>query len=90
MREPGLPPYIPELALPPEMILNYNQTVSSPRGVVTAATGLESTTVAFVYGLDMYCTSMTPSKGCYRCDTAFDCNFSVILFPISCLAQLPQ
>jgi hypothetical protein len=25
MREPGLPPYIPELALPPEMILNYNQ-----------------------------------------------------------------
>ena len=67
MREPGLPPYIPELALPPEMILNYNQTVASPRGVVTAATGLESTTVAFVYGLDMYCTRMTPSKGLIRC-----------------------
>jgi len=63
MREPGLPPYIPELALPPEMILNYNQTVSAPRGVATAATGLESTTVAFVYGLDLYCTRMTPSKG---------------------------
>ena len=72
MREPGLPPYIPELALPPEMILNYNQTVASPRGLVTAATGLESTTVAFVYGLDMYCTRMTPSKGGTPCCRAFD------------------
>jgi len=62
-REPGLPPYIPELVLAPEAILNYNQTVLSVRGIATAATGLESTSVVFVHGLDLYCTSVAPSKG---------------------------
>jgi len=62
-REPGLPPYVPELQLPPETVLNYNQTVSSPRGIATAPTGLESTAVVFVYGLDLYCTRIAPSKG---------------------------
>ncbi len=30
---------------------------------MTAPTGLESTTLAFVHGLDHYCTRVTPSKG---------------------------
>ncbi len=38
------------------MILNYNQSIANPRGVSAAATGLESTSVVFVYGLDIYCT----------------------------------
>ncbi|TRY61683.1 hypothetical protein TCAL_11239 [Tigriopus californicus] len=63
MREPGIPPYIPELQLPQEMIINYNQTVGVPRGIITAPTGLESTSVVFVYGLDLYCTRVAPSKG---------------------------
>ena len=63
MREPGLPPYIPELQLPQELIVNYNQTVSGVRGMVTAPTGLESTSVVFAYGLDLYCTRVAPSKG---------------------------
>merc|ERR1712038_944918 len=62
-REPGLPPYIPELVLAPESIMNYNQTVLTVRGITTSATGLESTSVVFVHGLDLYCTSVTPSKG---------------------------
>ncbi len=61
-REPGLPPYVPELALPQEMILNYNQTIARPRGVAVAPTGLESTSVVFVYGLDVYCTRLVTSK----------------------------
>lgn len=63
MREPGLPPYIPELVFPPEVILNYNQTVVGARGIVSASTGLESTSVVVVYGLDIYCTRVMPSKG---------------------------
>ena len=55
-REPGLPPYVPELSLPHEAVLNYNQSVTEPRGLATAPTGLESTSVVFVYGLDIYCT----------------------------------
>ena len=62
MREPGLPPYVPELVFPPEVILNYNQTLSRISGIVTAATGLESTSVVFVYGLDLYSSSVNPSK----------------------------
>ena len=62
-REPGLPAYLPELKLPPESILNYNQSVTGAKGIVTAPTGLESTSVVFVHGLDLYCTSVTPSKG---------------------------
>jgi len=63
MREPGLPPYVPELVFPPEVILNYNQTLIKMKDIVTAPTGLESTSVVFVYGLDLYCTQVTPSKG---------------------------
>lgn len=62
-REPGLPPYIPEMQLPQEAVLNYNQSIALPRGLVTAPTGLESTAVVFAYGLDLYCTRVTPSKG---------------------------
>jgi len=63
MREPGLPPYVPELVFPPEVILNYNQTLTRVQGIVTAATGLESTSVVFVHGLDLFCSRVNPSKG---------------------------
>jgi len=32
LREPGIPPYIPELALPHENVMNYNQTLQGIRG----------------------------------------------------------
>ena len=63
MREPGLPPYVPELMFPPEVILNYNQTISGVTNIIAAPTGLESTSVVLVYGLDLYCSRVTPSKG---------------------------
>jgi len=50
------------MKLPPESILNYNQSIIAAKGIITAPTGLESTSVVFVHGLDMYCTSVTPSK----------------------------
>merc|ERR1712038_827373 len=63
MREPGLPPYVPELMFPPEVILNYNQTIAGVTNIITSPTGLESTSVVLAYGLDLYCTRVTPSKG---------------------------
>ena len=63
MREPGLPPYVPELVFPPEVILNYNQSLTRIKGIATAPTGLESTSVVLVFGLDMYCNRVNPSKG---------------------------
>ena len=41
----GLPPYVPELMFPPEVILNYNQTIAGVTNIVTSPTGLESTSV---------------------------------------------
>ncbi|BES94289.1 Protein of unknown function (DUF1620) [Nesidiocoris tenuis] len=62
MREEGIVPYIPELGLPHESIITYNHTLESIRGVHTSASGLESTCLVFVYGLDLFYTRVTPSK----------------------------
>jgi len=72
MREAGLPPYIPELPLPHESILNYNQSIAAIKGVVTSTSGLESTVLVFVHGLDIYGTRLTPSKGFDLINPDFD------------------
>ncbi|XP_027196145.2 ER membrane protein complex subunit 1 [Dermatophagoides pteronyssinus] len=60
--EEGLIPYVPELPIPSETIINYNQTVFNVRGIVTAPASLESTSLICVYGIDIYYTRVTPSK----------------------------
>ena len=47
-----------------------NSVVSS--SFFAAPTELESTSVVFVHGLDLYCTSMTPSKGFDLLNDDFD------------------
>lgn len=53
MREEGVIPYMPELPIPSDAIINYNQTVQRVRGIHTSPSGLESTCLVFVYGLGM-------------------------------------
>lgn len=43
-------PYIPELPMPPDMIINYNQSVKRVHGIKTWPTRLESTCLVLVYG----------------------------------------
>ncbi|XP_013409710.1 ER membrane protein complex subunit 1-like isoform X1 [Lingula anatina] len=61
-REEGIPPYIPELLVAFEAMINYNQTVLKVHGIQTAAAGLESTSLSLVYGLDLFFTQVTPSR----------------------------
>lgn len=61
-REEGIIPYMPELPLPHEIIVNYNQTVANIRGIHTAPSGLESSCLVFVHGLDIFVTRVAPSK----------------------------
>lgn len=61
-REEGLIPYIPELPLPQEAMINYNQTIARLSGIHTAPSGLESTCLVFAHGLDIFVTRVTPSK----------------------------
>ena len=50
-RDEGVPPYIPEIQIQARSYINYNQTVSAIKGIKTAHTGLESTSIVFVYGI---------------------------------------
>ncbi|XP_017081981.2 ER membrane protein complex subunit 1 isoform X1 [Drosophila eugracilis] len=61
-REEGAIPYIPELPLPTESHINYNQTVSRLRNIYTAPSGLESTCLVVATGLDLFVTRVAPSK----------------------------
>uniref|UniRef100_A0A182QPM6 ER membrane protein complex subunit 1 n=1 Tax=Anopheles farauti TaxID=69004 RepID=A0A182QPM6_9DIPT len=61
-REEGIIPYMPELPLPHEILINYNQTVAHIRGIHTAPSGLESTCLVLVHGLDLFVTRVSPSK----------------------------
>ncbi|CAG2066393.1 unnamed protein product, partial [Timema podura] len=51
MREEGVIPYMPELPIPSESIINYNQTLMRIQGIHTSPSGLESTSLVLVYGL---------------------------------------
>lgn len=62
IREEGVIPYMPELPLPAESIINYNQTLHRVRAIHTAPSGLESTCLVFIYGLDLFYTRVAPSK----------------------------
>lgn len=51
MREEGVIPYMPELPIPPESVINYNKSLPVISGIHTAPSGLESTSLVLVYGL---------------------------------------
>ncbi len=61
-REENLLPYMPEIPLNYEFSLNYYNYVYNIRGIATASTGLESTSLIFAYGLDVFFTRVFPSK----------------------------
>jgi len=50
-REEGIIPYIPELPVSSEAIINYNQSVYNVAGIHTSPAGLESTSLVLSYGL---------------------------------------
>lgn len=55
-------PYMPEIPLPPEACLNYNQTIWQIHGIEVAPARLESTSHVLVHGLDIFYTRVAPSK----------------------------
>lgn len=61
-KEENLLPYMPEIPLNYEFSLNYYNYVYNVRGITTSPSGLESTSLVFVYGLDIYFTRVFPSK----------------------------
>lgn len=60
--EEGFIPYIPELPIPPESYINYNQTLERINGIYVSPARLESTSLVLIYGLDLFYTRVAPSK----------------------------
>lgn len=54
MKEEGIIPYMPEIPIPTETMINYNRTLHRTRGIITSPSGLESTSLVFVYGLGKF------------------------------------
>ncbi|CAF0717369.1 unnamed protein product [Adineta steineri] len=61
-REEGLIMYTPEIMVNFESVINYYKYVYNIRGIHTVATGLESTSIVFAYGLDLFFTRVFPSR----------------------------
>lgn len=50
-REEGVIPYVPEIPIPNETIINYNLTLNRIKNIISSPSGLESTSLIFAYGL---------------------------------------
>jgi len=62
LQEEGLEAYAPELPLSTLAVISYNKTLERIRRIHTAPSGLESTSLVFVHGLDLFFTQIAPSK----------------------------
>ncbi|XP_012260554.2 ER membrane protein complex subunit 1 isoform X1 [Athalia rosae] len=62
VREEGVIPYMPEIPIQMDAIVNYNQSIARVSGILTSPSGLESTCLVFVHGLDLFYTRVAPSK----------------------------
>ncbi|EDV23975.1 uncharacterized protein TRIADDRAFT_37902 [Trichoplax adhaerens] len=87
-REEGLIQYVPELPFPTANVINYNQTINGLRKIVTAPAGLESTSLVFAYGLDLFYTRVTPSKMFDVLKEDFDYTFITIVLTAMILVSL--
>lgn len=68
----------------PQAMLTYNQTVANLQGISTASAELESTTLVFAHGLDMFYVRMTPAKSFDLLPSDFNHGMLILL----CLAFL--
>ncbi|KAB7503949.1 ER membrane protein complex subunit 1 [Armadillidium nasatum] len=61
-RDEHLPGYLPELPFSPQEMINHNHSLPRVSAIYTSFTGLESTCLVLVYGLDVFYTRLFPSK----------------------------
>ncbi|KAG5641215.1 hypothetical protein DXG03_005748 [Asterophora parasitica] len=61
-QEEFLVPYDPVIAYDPRRVLSHNYEVANIQRIITAPALLESTSLVFAYGLDMFLTRVAPSN----------------------------
>jgi len=83
-KEEGLIPYNPNLPIIPHHVITTRHQVAGLRGILASPSRLESTSLVFSYGLDLFYTRVMPSK---MYDTLDDHEFSYALLLVT-LASL--
>jgi len=64
--------YHPHLPFMPQKVISYNLTVAGIREIVSGPTKLESTSMIFAYGVDLFFARITPSKAFDRLPDSFN------------------
>jgi len=84
-REEGLVPYGPSLGgISPLTVATHRYTVARPKAITSSATNLESTSLAFLTGLDLFMTRVAPAREFDRLNEDF--NFVALVGAILFLA----
>lgn len=58
----SVPPYVPFVGVNPRDVLSYSIDLAEVRGFVSSEMILESTSLVFAFGLDLFFTPVRPSK----------------------------
>ena len=62
-REEGLLPYMPSTGgIQPLSAISHRNSLARPAGIAATPTVLESTSLVFAFGLDLFCTRVAPAK----------------------------
>jgi len=61
-KEEILMPYMPVMQLKPADVLTYYQPIGQVEGIISSPTALESTSLVFCYGLDLFFTPVQSAK----------------------------
>merc|ERR1712007_324893 len=57
-----VPPYAPVMAMRPTDVLSHYNTIGRVEGIVSSPTALESTSLVFCYGLDLFFTPVQTAR----------------------------
>jgi len=84
-KEEGLIPYGPSLGgISPLSVATHRHTIARPRTIIAAPTNLESTSLAFVIGLDLFMSRVAPAREFDRLNEDF--NYMALILAIMGLA----
>jgi len=82
-KEEGIIPYSAILPVNPKTSLSYNYTINGLRGIKSAPALIESTSLVFCYGIDLFFVRISPSKAYDLLNEDF--NFAALLLTTSVL-----
>jgi hypothetical protein len=79
-------PYKADLGVSPMFYATYDKVVAGLRGVDTFPTTLESTSLMFAYGMDLFYTRLAPSKNFDMLDDDF--SYALLVVTLLAMASL--